>query len=188
VRERRARGSRRFGAYSLLWEIAVEVSETDGLLTPVEYQLLAAPALQAAAEVAAQRGDPHLYNDMPSMLALLGTVTALTHAYLQRDLPGDASPREVLERAPLSVCALVFTESGLEAIEVEQCLRALSQAYLQLLRQGVLGPQEGLVEAGFDHLLAGNRSQGLQSLHRGMQAMAKAIDAWEATRRPAGTS
>ena len=120
-----------------------------GLLTPVEYQLLAAPALQAAAEVAAQRGDPHLYNDMASMLALLGTVTALTHAYLQQPLPADSSPHEVLEIAPLSVCALVFTESGLDAAEVEQCLRALSQAYLKLLKKGVLGPQEGLVEKGF---------------------------------------
>ena len=34
------------------------------MLTPAEYQLLAAPALQVAAEMAAQRGDPHLYNDM----------------------------------------------------------------------------------------------------------------------------
>ncbi|HEY1774361.1 MAG TPA: hypothetical protein VGH91_14325 [Gammaproteobacteria bacterium] len=166
----------------------MEASETKGLLTPIEYQLLAAPALQAAADVAAQRGDPHLYNDMASMLALLGTVTALTHAYLQRNLPGDSSPREILERAPLSVCALVFTESGLEALEVEQCLRALSQAYLRLLREGVLGPQESQVEAGFEQLMAGNQPQGLQSLRQGIQAMAKAVDAWEASRAPAATS
>jgi len=157
----------------------VEASETAGLLTPLEYQLLAAPALQAAADVAAQRGDPHLYNDMPSMLALLGTITALTHAYLQQDLPSGSSPREVLERAPLAVCALVFTESGLEAPQVEQCLRALSQAYLRLLREGILGPQEGLVEKGFEQLMAGDRLQALQSLRQGMQAMAKAVDAWE---------
>jgi hypothetical protein len=159
--------------------------EAGMLLTPVEYELLAAPALQAAAEVAAQRNDPHLYNDMASMLALLGTVTALTHAYLQRDLPGDASPREVLERAPLAVCALVFTESGLEASQVEQCLGALSQAYLQLLREGVLGPQEGLVEAGFEQLLAGDRLQALQSLRQGILMMAKAVDAWETARMAA---
>jgi hypothetical protein len=156
--------------------------EAGMLLTPVEYELLAAPALQAAAEVAAQRNDPHLYNDMASMLGLLGTVTALTHAYLQRDLPGDASPREVLERAPLAVCALVFTESGLEASQVEQCLGALSQAYLQLLREGVLGPQESLVEAGFEQLLAGDRLQALQSLRQGILVMAKAVDAWETAR------
>jgi hypothetical protein len=165
----------------------MEVSEAGMLLTPVEYELLAAPALQVAAEVAAQRGDPHLYNDMASMLALLGTVTALTHAYLQQDIPQGSSSREVLERAPLAVCALVFTESGLEAPQVEQCLRALSQAYLQLLQSGVLGPQEGLVEKGFEQLMAGNRPQALQSLRQGVQAMAKAVDAWEATRSPDGS-
>jgi hypothetical protein len=165
----------------------MEVAELEGLLTPVEYALLAAPALQAAAEVAAQRGDPHLYNDMPSMLALLGTVTALTHAYLQRDLPQGSSSCDVLERAPLAVCALVFTESGLEAPQVERCLRALSQAYLRLFQRGVLGPQEGLVEKGFEQLMTGNRSQALQLLRQGIQAMAKAVDAWEATRGPDGS-
>ncbi|HEY3858365.1 MAG TPA: hypothetical protein VGM47_02000 [Gammaproteobacteria bacterium] len=164
----------------------MEVSETGMLLTPVEYQLLAAPALQAAAEVAAQRGDPHLYNDLPSMLALLGTVTALTHAYLQQDLPQGSSSRAVLERAPLAVCALVFTESGLEAPQVEQCLGALSQAYLRLLREGVLGPQEGLVEKGLEQLMAGNRLQALQSLRQGVQTMARAVDAWEFTRSSEG--
>ena len=34
---------------------------------------------------------------------------------------------------------------------------ALSSAYLQLLRQGILGPQEGMVEKGFAELLAGER-------------------------------
>ena len=160
----------------------MEASKIKGLITPVEYELLAAPALQAAAEVAAQRGDPHLYNDMPCLLALLGTVTALTHAYLQQPLPQEASPQASLQSAPLAVCALVFTESGLEAPQVEQCLRALSQAYLQLLREGVLGPQEGLVEKGFEQLMAGERPAALHSLHRGIQTMARAVDAWEASR------
>jgi len=160
----------------------MDVSDTDGLLTPVEYQLLAAPALQAAAEMAAQRNDPHLYNDMASMMTLLGTVTALTHAYLQQPLPAEASSREVLEVAPLSICALVFTESGLEALEVQQCLRALSQAYLQLLKAGVLGPQEGLVEKAFDELMTGDRVSALQTLRQAAQAMTRAIDAWEAAR------
>lgn len=159
-----------------------EADEIEGLLSPVEYQLLAAPALQAAAEVAAQRGDPHLYNDMPSMLALLGTVTALTHAYLQQPSPVEPSPREALEIAPLSICAMVFTESGLEAPEVQQCLRALSQAYLQLLKDGVLGPQEGMVEKAFDQLMAGDRVSALQTMRLAAQAMTHAIDAWEAAR------
>lgn len=158
-----------------------------GFLTPVEYELIAAPALQAAAEVAAQRGDPHLYNDMASMLALLGTVTALVHAYLEQGLSGEASPRQILERAPLAVCALVFTESGLEAPAVEQCLRALSSAYLRLLREGVLGPQEGLAEKGFAELLAGERTQALQSLKQAVSAMTQAVDTWEGARASSGS-
>jgi len=154
-----------------------------GMLTPAEYQLLAAPALRAAAELAAQRGDPHLYNDMASMLALLGMVSALVHAYLEDSaMHGDASPRQVLEAAPLAVCALVFTESGLEAAEVDACLKALSAAYLQLLRQGALGPQEAYVEKAYADLQAGRATDGFQALRQAGFAMSLAVDAWEARR------
>ena len=154
-----------------------------GLLTPAEYQLLAAPALQSAAELAAQRGDPHLYNDMASMLALLGMVSALVHAHLEEGAP-DASPRQVLEAAPLAVCALVFTESGLEAPQVGDCLRALSAAYLQLLRQGALGPQDAYVDKAYRELRTGQRPAALQSLKLAAHAMARAVDTWEARPQP----
>lgn len=148
------------------------------LLTPEEYQLVVAPALQVAAELAAQRGDPHLYNDMASMLALLGMVSALTRMHLQQPA-GEGSAREELEAAPLAASALVFTESNLEPDEVEQCLRALSAAYLKLLREGVLGPQEAYVEQAFASLRAGNRAAGIHSLRQAAHAMARAVDAWE---------
>lgn len=152
-----------------------------GLLTPAEYQLLAAPALQVAAEMAAQRGNPHLHNDMPAMLALLGMVTALVHAYLaDAAVSGEASSQQVLEAAPLAVSALVFTESGLEAGEVDACLKALSAAYLQLLRQGVLGPQEAYVEKAYGELSQGQRGAGIQSLKQASFAITRAVDAWEA--------
>ena len=160
------------------------MTQPPGLLTPTEYQLLAAPALEAAAQVAAERGDPHLYNDMASMLALLGMVSCLTHVYLEQALPG-ASSREQLESAPLSACALVFTESGLEAPEVEQCLRALSHAYLTLLQAGVLGPQDALVEQAYAEFLAGERPKGLRYLRQAAMAMTRAVDAWEAAQSPA---
>jgi len=152
-----------------------------GMLTPVEYQLLAAPALQTAVELAAQRGNPHLYNDMASMLALLGMVGALVHTYLEEST-ADASPRAVLEAAPLSVCALVFTESGLEAFRVDDCLRALSAAYLQLLRHGVLGPQDAYIEKAYRELRAGQRPAAQGSLKLAAYAIARAVDAWEARR------
>lgn len=153
-----------------------------GMLTPEEYQLLAAPALQTAAQVAAFRGDPHLYNDMPSMLALLGMVTALIHAYLQQPPPAGASHREILETAPLAVCALAFSESGLSGHQVQDCIRALSAAYLQLLRAGVFGPQDAFVDKAFQQLMAGQKPAALQNLRQGALAMAKAVDRWEAGR------
>ena len=154
----------------------------EGLLTPEEYQLLAAPALETAAQLAAQRGDPHLFNDMPTMLALLGMVSALTYAHLERvsSLP-EASTRATLEAAPLAVCTLVFTRSGLTAGEVRQCIEALSAAFLQLLRQGVLGAQGAFVETAYEQLLAGDRPAALRSLRKAAQAIVGAVDAWEAS-------
>ncbi|HET7395705.1 MAG TPA: hypothetical protein VFK12_04650 [Gammaproteobacteria bacterium] len=160
----------------------------EGMLTTEEYQLLAAVPLQAAAEIAAQRGDPQLFNDMPAMLALLAMVTTLTHTYLNRgEVFMQRSPDTTLEAAPVAACALVFSESNLEPSEVETCLKALSSAYLQLLVQGILGPQDAYVEKAFESLLAGNRVVALQFLKRAASAMAGAIDAWE-TGRVAGAS
>jgi hypothetical protein len=159
----------------------IELAGVEGMLTHDEYQLLAAVPLQAAAEVAAQRGDPQLFNDMPAMLALLAMVTTLTYAYLNREpVFPQRSPASALEAAPIAVCALVFSESNLEPPEVQTCLRALSSAYLQLLREGTLGPQDAYIEKAFEALLAGDRSQALQGLKRGAVAMAQAVDAWEA--------
>jgi branched-subunit amino acid transport protein AzlD len=97
------------------------------------------------------------------------------------------SPDTTLEAAPVAACALVFSESNLEPSEVETCLKALSSAYLQLLVQGILGPQDAYVEKAFESLLAGNRVVALQFLKRAASAMAGAIDAWE-TGRVAGAS
>ena len=155
------------------------MTEREGLLSPVEYQLIAAPALEAAAQAAAQRGDPHLYNDMASMLALLGLVSALIRLY-RAEGSGPASSAAVLEAAPMAVCALVFTESGLEPNEVAACLRALAAAYLRLLKAGVLGPQEAYVEKAYTDLKAGRRAGALPTLRHAALAMAKAVDAWEA--------
>lgn len=158
-----------------------EISVLEGMLTGEEYQLIAAVPLQAAAEVAAQRGDPDLFNDMPSMIALLATVTALTHEYLNRKPPLFArrSPDAVLEAAPLAVCALVLSESKMEPAVAQTCLRALSSAYFKLLQDGVLGPQEAYVDKAFEALNLGDRREALQLLKHASRAMAGAIDGWE---------
>ena len=52
------------------------MSSVDGLL-PEEYQQIVAPAMKAAADLAAARGDPYLFNDLPSMLTLMVLVLEL---------------------------------------------------------------------------------------------------------------
>ena len=71
----------------------------DGLL-PEEYQQVVAPALKAAADLAAARGDPYLFNDLPSMLALMILVKGLADRYQdQWGALGQTSAREVFEQA-----------------------------------------------------------------------------------------
>lgn len=153
----------------------------EGLLSTEEYHLLAAVPLQASAEIAAQRGDPQLFNDLPVMIALLASVTALTHIYLNAGpVFSSRSGDSVLEAAPVAVCALVFSESNLDHAEVQACLGALSSAYLQLLREGVIGPEEAYVEQAYAYLCAGERAAALQTLKRAVYAVARAVDAWEA--------
>ncbi|MGH8396925.1 MAG: hypothetical protein ACRETA_01585 [Gammaproteobacteria bacterium] len=161
----------------------MNASDIKGLLTADEYALLAAPALKAAAEVAAERGDPDLYNDMAAMLALLAMTSALTHAYLgyQDQFPAASAP-EAVEATPMAVCALVFTRTELAPIQVEDCLHALSSAYLILLKAGVLGPQEAYVEQAFNELKLGRPGPAQRLLLQATHTMVRAVDDWEARR------
>jgi len=161
-------------------------AETAARLTEKEYRLFAAPALKVAAEVAASRGDPDLYNDMASMLALMVMVSTLTQAYLScRGQFPAASTVETLEAGPMTVCALVFTRSALGPAEVKNCLQALSAAYQMLLQEGVLGPQNAYVEKAFVELRAKRLAAAHRLLLQAAHAMVKAVDDWEKRRNAA---
>ncbi len=158
----------------------------DSLLSPDEYRLLAGPALKAAAQVAAARGDPDLYRDMASMLALLAMVTALTRCY-QAGASDTAALRRELELVPIAVCALVFTRSGLAPYEVKDCLAALPQAYNMLVEAGTLAPQDARVAKAYAALAAGETERGDRLLVQAANAMAGAVDHWEEQRTGAET-
>lgn len=157
-----------------------------GWLTPEEYRLLVSPAVRAAAEAAARRGDPDLYHDMACMLALLATVSALVQAYevCREQFPAASSPA-TLEQVPIAVCALVLSRSGLEPLQVAECLQALSTAHRTLLRAGILGPQDAYVEKAFMTLRQPGANRAHRRLLQAVYAMAKAVDEWE-RRRDAG--
>lgn len=150
----------------------------EGLLSPEQYRLLAGPPLKVAAEVAASRGDPDLFHDMASMLALLAMVTALARCYqLQTD--GPAAIQKKLDAAPIAVCALVFSRSGLAPEQVKDCLEALPRAYQMLLQAGALGSQEAYVEQAFKRFVEGDTATAERLLLQAAHAMVGAVDQWE---------
>lgn len=158
-----------------------EALTTDGLLSPDEYPLLAGPPLKAASEVAASRGDPDLFNDMASMLALMAMVGALTRCYRARASTA-AALREELDSIPVAVCALVFSRSGLSPDDVKDCLSALPEAYRMLREAGVLGPQDAYVEQAFAALEAGEPVAAHGLLLQAAVVMVEAVDRWEEQR------
>jgi len=158
----------------------LEPRHPDGLLSPDEYRLLAAPALKAAAAVAASRNDPDLFHDMASMLALLAMVNTLVRCYQTGTTA--AGHRDGFESIPLAVCALVFARSGLAVDEVQDCLAALPQAYRILREAGALGPQDASVEQAFAAYMAEEAGQGDRLLLDAAFAMVNAVDRWEEAR------
>lgn len=153
----------------------------DTLLSPDEYHMLVGPPLQTAASVAASRGDPDLFHDMASMLALWAMVDTLAACYRAEARGAEARTR-TLESAAFSACALVFTRSGLKAGHVKACLGALEEAYRTLLQAGVLGPQEVYVKRAFKAMSVGQAGTAHQLLLQAAQAITNAVDQWQSDR------
>jgi hypothetical protein len=152
-----------------------------------EYAQVVAPVLQAAAEVAAERGDPQLFGDMASMLALMHLVEGLAERC--RNASGDAleSSGEALAAAPLGACALVFSESGLESAAVDECLGALRRAGDMLRADGVLAFDTKASGAIWRKLADGAREEAVAALREVARDLTARIDAWEAGRRTQGS-
>ena len=140
---------------------------------------MAGPALKAAAQVAADRGNSDLYRDMASMLALLAMVTAITRCY-QGGVADTTTRRRELGWVPTAVCALVFTRSGLGPDEVRDCLAALPQAYQMLVEARILEPQDSRIPEAYAALVAGEAERADRLLVQAADALAGAVDRWEA--------
>lgn len=152
-------------------------------LDSAEYGLLVAPPLAAAAEVAAERGDPHLFNDMASMLALMWMVSGLVSVYREA-VPRSrwSSSEQALDAAPLGACALVFTESGLDESAVDECLSSLSRAGRMLEADGAHAAGDAELAAAWMALREGAHESAIASLQTCARAMTAAVDNWEAQR------
>lgn len=152
-------------------------------LASAEYRHVVAPALAAAAETAAERGDPQLFNDMASMLALVWMVDGLVERYRKAVPMADrASSEQSLDAAPLGTCALVFTESELDEETVSECLKALGQAGRMLADDGVHRAGTEALESGWQALRNDEHETAIERLRDCARAMAEAVDRWEENR------
>lgn len=156
-------------------------SEIDSL-PATEYHLIVSPALQVAAELAATRGDPDLYNDMASMLALMALVQGLADCYLRGQTNNAGAIQMAVEAAPVGACVMVLNRGELTQEQVNECVWALNAATRQLLESGVVGPERKLVEKAWMKLAEDDREEAGEWLKRAAAGIVSAIDQWEQSR------
>ena len=163
------------------------MSIVDGLL-PEEYQQVVAPALKAAADLAAARGDPYLFNDLPSMLSLMVLVKGFADRYQdQWGALGQISAPEVFKQAPQAACVMVLTEYEVDPNSIQQMVAALDKAFAHLQSDKVFGAESAQVQKAWEASLQDKPDLCAAYLRQAATVTAAAIDAWEQNRRDAGT-
>ena len=158
------------------------MSQADGLL-PEEYQAVIAPAMQAAADLAAARGDPYLYNDLACMLTLMVLVRDLADLYQdQWGALGQTSTSALFAAAPKAACVMVMAEYEIGTSSIQSMIVALERAHEQLMRDNVFGPERVQIQKAWDARNANNMKTANAFMRQAAAATASAIDSWEKNR------
>ncbi|MFT4581287.1 MAG: hypothetical protein ACI915_004172 [Gammaproteobacteria bacterium] len=158
------------------------MSVTDGLL-PEEYQAVVAPAMQAAAELAAARGDPYLYNDLACMLALMAMIRDLCDLYQDKwGALGQLSTPAQFTAAPLAGCVMVLSEYEIELESIQSMSDALEGAYIKLSADNIFGPERVYIQKAWDARVAREFDKANAFMRQAAAATANAIDGWEKNR------
>lgn len=160
-----------------------EQANVDAGLLPHEYEIVVAPCLQVAAELAASRNDPTLYNDLASMLALRELVREVSSCYLM-DMAaiGQHSSNSQFEHAPIAVSAMVLEEFDVPAEHITPMLNALERAEAMLNEEAVAIAQNGIVEQAYLDLKRDRYDRGMNALTTAGSLMVAIIDEWEQRR------
>ncbi len=158
----------------------------DGLL-PEEYQSIVAPAMRAAADLAAARGDPYLYNDLACMLTLMAMVRNLADLYQdQWGALGQLSHPPVFAAAPRAACVMVLSEYEIDPDSIGSMTRALDRAYATLSGDEVFGPERVAIHKAWDAFNRKELDSAAAFMRQAATQTAAAIDAWERRRADAG--
>ncbi|MFK8066626.1 MAG: hypothetical protein AB8D52_00100 [Gammaproteobacteria bacterium] len=149
-------------------------------LKPEEYQAVIGPALHAAADVAAARGDPDLFNDLPSMLALMTLTHDLADLYQHHwGALGQLSPPAIFEAAPIAACVIVLQEQELEQESITAMTDALERADIMLREENLLGMERVEVQKAWDAFLDKNTDLAHTHMKQAARIVANIIDTWE---------
>lgn len=153
-------------------------------LKPEEYQAIIAPALHAAADIAAARGDPDLYNDLAAMLTLMTLVRDLSDLYQYHwGALGQMSPAELFEQAPVAACVIVLHEQELPPEALVKMTEALEKAYNMLHDENILGRERVEVQRAWDAQLRNNPDLAHAHMKQAARICVAQIDQWEIKRR-----
>lgn len=154
----------------------------DPALTPEQYQLIVAPALQVMAELAVVRGDFELYNDMACMLGLRALIARLADCYLDEAGTLSATGRAALAGARDAASTLVLQRSPLDAKQLSDCIWALNEAERQLEAAQVFGAEREAVDTAWREFADGTRERAIGQLKLAGGTVVTAIDNWERAR------
>jgi hypothetical protein len=155
-----------------------------GFLNPEEYQLLVAPVLEVCASLAAERGDPLLFNDLPCMTAVMSLVSGLGSLYYTANAPlGQGPGLELLEELPISVAVMVLVEGGIEPPLLEQMGRALRGVQTALRKSGLLEPEPVMLSAVWLALLREDPEAVRHALRLAARRVIAAVEELERQRR-----
>ena len=153
-------------------------------LKPEEYQAVIGPALHATADIAAARGDPDLFNDLPSMIALMTLTLDLADLYQHHwGALGQISPSEVFAAAPLAACVIVLQEQKLEPESVTAMTQALDEANTMLRKDNMLGQERVEIQKAWDAYLDENSELSHTYMKQAARTVTNIIDTWEVKRR-----
>jgi hypothetical protein len=152
-------------------------------LSPEEYQMVVAPSLKVSAELAASRGDPKLFQDLPSMLCLMYLVTSLKNFYIDEWAVLSAmSSEESLGKSPEAACMMVFTEANVGKDELGPMMSSLSRAYTMVIEGGVNENADVDLSLAWECMKKSEHEQFFAHLEQAAKKFVIAIDAWERAR------
>lgn len=153
-------------------------------LSPEEYQMIIGPSLKVAAELAASRGDPTLFKDLPSMLCLMYLVGHLKDYYVDEWAVLSAMSSETsLQKAPEAACMMVLTEGNVDKAELSSVISALNRAYQQVVDAQIMTEADVDIKRAWEAMKVSEHEQFLALLEQAAKKFIMNLDSWEKSRQ-----